>query len=157
MLGLECCHSTPFVWLLLQQYLKYFMRGLEYEYRSSGVTFQCLCPVYVATRMTQYSATLSSPCLSIPSAATYARHALATLGWASETSGYWPHTVQVHLSALAGTTMMCWKYVVAAESSITLICKVIGAVWELMGLRGFDHVHVFNPRVIYLFVLGVRK
>jgi len=79
----------------LQQYLKYLMRGLAYEYRSRGVTFQCLYPVYVATRMTQYSASLSSPSLSIPSATTYARHALATLGWAAETPGYWPHTLQV--------------------------------------------------------------
>ena len=79
----------------LQQYLKYLVRGLEYEYRSSGVTFQCLFPVYVATRMTQYSASLSIPSLSIPSATTYARHALATLGWAKETAGYWPHTFQV--------------------------------------------------------------
>jgi len=71
------------------------MRGLEYEYCSSGVTFQCLYPVYVATRMTQYSESLSSPSLSIPSATTYARHALATLGWAKETPGYWPHTFQV--------------------------------------------------------------
>ena len=71
------------------------MRGLAYEYRSRSVTFQCLDPVYVATRMTQYSASLSSPSLTIPSATTYARHALATLGWAAETPGYWPHTLQV--------------------------------------------------------------
>jgi len=71
------------------------MRGLAFEYGGSGVTFQCLSPVYVATRMTQYSATLSSPSLSIPSAATYARHALMTLGWAGETPGYWPHALQV--------------------------------------------------------------
>jgi len=71
------------------------MRGLEYEYRSSGVTFQCLCPMYVATRMTQYSTTLSNPSLFIPTASTYGRHALMTLGWAKETPGYWPHTVQV--------------------------------------------------------------
>ena len=71
------------------------MRGLEYEYRSSGVTFQCLCPMYVATRMTQYSTTMSNPSFFIPSATTYARHALTTLGWAKETPGYWPHSVQV--------------------------------------------------------------
>jgi len=78
------------------------MRGLEYEYRSHGVTFQCLGPMYVATRMTQFSTTLSNPSLCIPTATTYARHALATLGWANETSGYWPHTAQV--TAILGYT-----------------------------------------------------
>lgn len=71
------------------------MKALEYEYRSSGVTFQCLVPFYVATRMTRYSSTLSSPNLFIPTATEYARHALKTLGWSRETPGYWPHTVQV--------------------------------------------------------------
>jgi 17beta-estradiol 17-dehydrogenase / very-long-chain 3-oxoacyl-CoA reductase len=81
--------------LTKQQYLKYFMKALEYEYRSSGVTFQCLVPFYVATRMTRYSSTLSSPNLFIPTATEYARHALKTLGWSRETPGYWPHSVQV--------------------------------------------------------------
>lgn len=71
------------------------MKALEYEYKSSGVTFQCLLPFYVATRMTQYSSTLSNPSLFIPTATVYVRHALATLGWSSETPGYWPHSVQV--------------------------------------------------------------
>ena len=71
------------------------MRGLSYEYRDSGVTFQCLMPFYVATRMTSYSSTLSNPSVVIPSARTYVRHAMATLGWSSRTTGYLPHTIQV--------------------------------------------------------------
>ena len=52
-------------------------------------------PFYVATRMTQYSSTLSNPSVFIPTASTYARHALRTLGWSDRTTGYWPHTIQV--------------------------------------------------------------
>ena len=76
------------------------MRALSYEYSGTGVAFQCLQPFYVATRMTSYSSTLSSPSLFIPSATTYARSALMTLGWSQRTTGYWPHTIQVYKHTL---------------------------------------------------------
>jgi short-subunit dehydrogenase len=105
-----CFLPTPqmMVYAATKQYLKYFMKGLEYEYRSSGVTFQCLLPFYVATRMTQYSSTLSNPSLLIPTATTYARHALATLGWSKETPGYWPHSLQLWLSGLIPEWLYMW-------------------------------------------------
>jgi len=59
-----------------------------------------VCPSYVATRMTQYSTTLSNPSLFIPTATTYARHALSTLGWTHQTTGYLPHTAVVMLLML---------------------------------------------------------
>ena len=91
------------------------MRGLAYEYRSSDVTFQCLCPMYVATRMTQYSTTLSNPSLFIPTATTYARHALMTLGWAKETPGYWPHTIQVAVLKVWEGSYKPWKVLESPE------------------------------------------
>ncbi len=51
-----------------QIYLDYFMKGLAYEYRDSGVTFQTLLPFYVATRMTRFSSMLSKTSTWIPSA-----------------------------------------------------------------------------------------
>ena len=78
-----------------QSFLDYFARALQYEYKDSGVIVQSLMPFYVATRMTRYSKTLSKPSLMIPSAEDYARSAVATLGYTSRTSGYWPHTLQV--------------------------------------------------------------
>lgn len=93
---------------VVQQYLKCFMKALEYEYSSKGITFQCLLPFYVATRMTQYSSTLSNPSLFIPTATTYVRHALSTLGCSSETPGYWPHSVQVN--HLIATLLLFWYH-----------------------------------------------
>ncbi len=98
---LSCCFlSEPnclvvHVFFIPKAYLDYFSRALAYEYRPKGVIVQCLLPFYVATRMTQYSETLSNPSLFIPTATTYARHALKTLGWSTRTTGYWPHTLQV--------------------------------------------------------------
>ena len=78
-----------------QAYVDFFSQALNYEYGHRGITIQCLIPYYVATRMTEFSSTLSNPNLLIPNASTYARHALATLGWSVRTTGYWPHTLQV--------------------------------------------------------------
>lgn len=99
------CHSYvhTFDWLvhysfcmyLFQSFLDYFARALDFEYRSKGIIVQSLMPFYVATKMTRFSHTLSNPGLLIPSAERYAESAVATLGYTSRTSGYWPHTVQV--------------------------------------------------------------
>ena len=105
-----CC---TYLW---QNFLDYFMRGLSYEYRNSGVTFQCLMPFYVATRMTSYSSTLSKASVLIPSARTYVQHALSTLGWTSRTSGYWPHTVQVSLRL---SRVHCCMYVHAGVLALS--------------------------------------
>ncbi|ELU03062.1 hypothetical protein CAPTEDRAFT_167281 [Capitella teleta] len=96
------------VYSATKAYLDYFMRALSYEYSASGVAFQCLQPFYVATRMTSYSATLSSPSLFIPSATTYARNALMTLGWSQRTTGYWPHTIQFWLTSLMPEWLWLW-------------------------------------------------
>ena len=105
-----CC---TYLW---QNFLDYFMRGLSYEYRNSGVTFQCLMPFYVATRMTSYSSTLSKASVLIPSARTYVQHALSTLGWTSRTTGYWPHTVQVSLRL---SRVHCCMYVHAGVLALS--------------------------------------
>ena len=93
----SCSQITPqmTVYAATKSFLDYFARALQYEYKDSGVIVQSLMPFYVATRMTRYSKTLSKPSLMIPSAEDYARSAVATLGYTSRTSGYWPHTLQV--------------------------------------------------------------
>ena len=80
---------------LLQRYLDYFIHSLAYEYRNSGVTFQCLIPFYTATRMTGYSERLSKGGWIVPDAARYASSAVETFGRSQCTTGYFPHTLQV--------------------------------------------------------------
>ncbi|KAF4531444.1 hypothetical protein B566_EDAN004214 [Ephemera danica] len=76
-------------------YMAHLSRGLSAECQGSGVTIQTLLPSYVNTKMVRYSSILSSGGLLVPSAETYARHAVLTLGAASETAGYLPHDIQV--------------------------------------------------------------
>ncbi|KAL8572774.1 hypothetical protein ACOMHN_030356 [Nucella lapillus] len=95
-----CVHVTPqvTVYAATKAYLDYFSRALEFEYRDCGITVQCLLPFYVSTRMTRYSETLSRTSLFIPSAPTFARSAVKTLGYSAHTTGYFPHTVLRWLS-----------------------------------------------------------
>lgn len=95
LIGLYTIHFVYIVRSLFQSFLDYFARALDFEYRSKGIIVQSLMPFYVATKMTRFSHTLSNPGLLIPSAERYAESAVATLGYTSRTSGYWPHTIQV--------------------------------------------------------------
>lgn len=93
----SCMKITPqmTVYAGTKKYVDYFVQALKYEYKNSGVVIQSLTPLYVATRMTRYSETLSNPNLLIPSASVYARHAVATLGYSARTTGYLPHSIMV--------------------------------------------------------------
>ncbi|XP_078334832.1 uncharacterized protein LOC111105370 [Crassostrea virginica] len=98
----SCSQITPqmTVYAATKSFLDYFARALDFEYRSKGIIVQSLMPFYVATKMTRFSHTLSKPSLLIPSAEKYAASAVATLGYTSRTSGYWPHTVQAWFANL---------------------------------------------------------
>lgn len=53
-------------------------------------------PFFVATKMSR----VRKPSLNIPSAETYVRAALATLGVADRTNGYWVHDITVSIVKL---------------------------------------------------------
>ncbi|KAL5006989.1 hypothetical protein ScPMuIL_015795 [Solemya velum] len=88
-----CTQITPqmTIYAASKSFLDYFAKALQYEYKDKGIIVQSLRPLYVATRMTEYSKTLSSTSMWIPSASLYAKHAVTTLGYSSRTTGYWPH------------------------------------------------------------------
>ncbi|CAL1535969.1 unnamed protein product [Lymnaea stagnalis] len=96
------------VYSATKRYLDYFIHGLAYEYRQSGVVFQCLIPFYAATRMTGYSDRLSKSSFVIPNAATYARSAVKTLGRSPCTTGYFPHTIQLWISRAVPLWLWMW-------------------------------------------------
>ncbi|GAB1610918.1 inactive hydroxysteroid dehydrogenase-like protein 1 [Argonauta hians] len=106
----SCINITPqqTVYAGTKKYVDYFVQALRYEYRNSGVIFQSLVPLYVATRMTHYSETLSNPNLLIPSASVYARHAIATLGFSNRTTGYWPHSLLLWLLTKLPDSLWMW-------------------------------------------------
>jgi len=135
-------------------YVDFFSRALNYEYGGRGITIQCLIPYYVATRMTKFSSTLSNPSLFIPTASTYARHALTTLGWSERTTGYWPHTLQVNVDHLSNTLQMSvnhWSHTLQVSvDHWSPILQVNVDHWSHTLKVNFDHwSHTLHVSVEY--------
>ncbi|XP_060075045.1 inactive hydroxysteroid dehydrogenase-like protein 1 [Ylistrum balloti] len=106
----SCDKITPLttVYSATKSFLDYFARAIHYEYKDHGIIVQSLMPFYVATRMTRFSETLSRPSVMIPSATDYARHAIATLGYTSRTTGYLPHTIQSWIIHCIPDSLWMW-------------------------------------------------
>ncbi|XP_051534848.1 very-long-chain 3-oxoacyl-CoA reductase-like [Myxocyprinus asiaticus] len=71
-------------------FVTYFSRCLNAEYRSQGITIQCVAPFMVSTNMTHNVPV--NPL--IKSAASFARDALNTVGYTTFTSGCITHALQ---------------------------------------------------------------
>lgn len=81
--------------VMFQAYVRSFTLAIREEYLGSGVHIQHVAPLYVSTKINAFSQRLMDGNLLVPDAATYARHAVATLGRVNNTSGYWLHGIQV--------------------------------------------------------------
>uniref|UniRef100_A0AAZ3P2F8 Uncharacterized protein n=1 Tax=Oncorhynchus tshawytscha TaxID=74940 RepID=A0AAZ3P2F8_ONCTS len=73
-----------------QIFVTYFSRSLNSEYKSQGITVQCVAPFMVSTNMTHNL----PPNLLLKSASAFAREALNTVGHSSYTSGCVSHALQ---------------------------------------------------------------
>lgn len=71
-------------------FVKYFSQCLHAEYKSKGISVQCVVPVLVSTNMTH---NLEVNCF-VKSAPQFAREALNTVGHSSYTSGCLSHALQ---------------------------------------------------------------
>lgn len=71
--------------------------ALQYECKPNGIDVQLLSPFFVRTKLNGYSQKIMTGGLFIPDAETYARSAIFTLGKSDETTGYWPHAIQVKI------------------------------------------------------------
>nr|XP_015195955.1 PREDICTED: very-long-chain 3-oxoacyl-CoA reductase-B-like [Lepisosteus oculatus] len=76
--------------VLLQIFITYFSRGLNAEYRSRGITVQCVAPFMVSTNMTHNM----PPSMLVKDAGDFAREALSTVGHSTFTSGCLSHALQ---------------------------------------------------------------
>lgn len=80
---------------LLQAYVKSFSAALRVEYGGTGITIQHLAPMFVNTKMNNFSEKLRKTSFLVPDAEQYARYAISTLGKTNLSSGYWTHGIQV--------------------------------------------------------------
>lgn len=66
-----------------------FSEDLAAEYEHQGIIIQSVLPGPVATNMTKFE----NSSLLVPTAKDYVESALATVGIAEYTTGYWPHSI----------------------------------------------------------------
>ncbi|XP_065164027.1 inactive hydroxysteroid dehydrogenase-like protein 1 [Atheta coriaria] len=75
-------------------YVKSFTQALQYEYRRSNLTIQHLSPMFINTKMNQFSKRLQKNSFFVPDAKMYAEYAVSTLGKVDHSTGYWTHGIQ---------------------------------------------------------------
>ncbi|XP_041979456.1 inactive hydroxysteroid dehydrogenase-like protein 1 [Aricia agestis] len=95
--GAVDCLPHAAVYAATKAYICHLTASIQGEYARSGVHIQTLTPFFVSSNMTAFSDALHRGNLFVPSARVYARHAVATLGKLTNTSGYWTHGLQMVL------------------------------------------------------------
>lgn len=71
-------------------FVDFFSRGLHAEYKSQGITVQCVMPLFVSTDMTHKI----KPNIFVKTADAFASEALNTVGYTERTSGCLSHSLQ---------------------------------------------------------------
>ncbi|XP_062949463.1 very-long-chain 3-oxoacyl-CoA reductase [Cynocephalus volans] len=77
-------------------FVDFFSRCLHEEYRSKGIFVQSVLPYYVATKL----AKIRKPTLDKPSAETFVKSAIKTVGLQSQTNGYPIHSLMALVISL---------------------------------------------------------
>lgn len=82
-------------------FIKSFSEALRYEYRKYGITVQHLSPMFVNTKMNDFSKRLRETKIFVPDAETYAKNAVNVLGILDSSSGYWAHGLQTFFTKIS--------------------------------------------------------
>ena len=78
-----------------KRYIRSFSLAIERELAEYHIDVQCVTPLFVVTKMNQYSETVMKGNILIPHVQSYTRSLVFTLGKTIETTGYWSHGLQV--------------------------------------------------------------
>lgn len=76
-------------------YVKNFTLAIQKEFEPYGISVQLVTPMYVRTKMNNYSTTVMAGSILFPDVQSYTKSAVFCLGKTSETTGYWSHGIQV--------------------------------------------------------------
>ncbi|XP_055920438.1 inactive hydroxysteroid dehydrogenase-like protein 1 [Eupeodes corollae] len=88
------------VYSATKKYVKSLTLALQEELNEYGITVQCVTPLFLVTKMNQYSKKVMNGGFLIPDVKSFSESAVFTLGKTSETTGYWTHGLQYAVSKL---------------------------------------------------------
>ncbi|XP_034472217.1 inactive hydroxysteroid dehydrogenase-like protein 1 isoform X1 [Drosophila innubila] len=89
------------VYSATKKYVTYFTQALERELAEYNVTVQLVMPMFVITKMNEYSDSVMRGGFLIPNAQSFARSAVFTLGKTNTTTGFWTHGLQYFFMKMA--------------------------------------------------------
>uniref|UniRef100_A0A1A9UVE8 Inactive hydroxysteroid dehydrogenase-like protein 1 n=1 Tax=Glossina austeni TaxID=7395 RepID=A0A1A9UVE8_GLOAU len=81
------------VYAASKRYIKSLTLAMAQELSEHNIAVQCVTPMFLVTKMNQYSETIMKGNLLIPQVQTFTRSAVFTLGKTVETTGYWSHVI----------------------------------------------------------------
>ncbi|CAO1357042.1 unnamed protein product [Diamesa tonsa] len=96
------CQPAPLmtVYASSKVYVKNFTLAISKELEPYNVQVQLVTPMFVLTKMNEYSTSVMKGNILIPDVESYTRSAVFTLGKSSKTTGYWSHGMQYGLIKL---------------------------------------------------------
>ncbi|TMW54889.1 hypothetical protein DOY81_000122 [Sarcophaga bullata] len=89
------------VYAATKRYIRSFSLAIERELAEYHIDVQCVTPLFVVTKMNQYSETVMKGNILIPHVQSYTRSLVFTLGKTIETTGYWSHGLQYFVMKLS--------------------------------------------------------
>lgn len=89
-------------------YVKNFTLALQYELAPYGIDVQLITPMFVRTKMNEYSTTVMAGNIFCPDVVSYTKSAVFTLGKTDRTTGYWSHGLQYAASHLIPEWIRAW-------------------------------------------------
>lgn len=84
------------VYAATKVYVRHFTLAMQHELRQYGIRVQLLSPMFVRTKMNEFSSTVMAGNVFIPEVRAYTRSAVCSLGKSDASTGYWAHGVQVN-------------------------------------------------------------
>lgn len=73
---------------------KHFFKAISKELEDYNVQAQLVTPMFVQTKMNEYSTTVMKGSFLVPNVESYTKSAVFTLGKSSKTTGYYSHGLQ---------------------------------------------------------------
>ncbi|XP_075713745.1 very-long-chain 3-oxoacyl-CoA reductase-like [Rhinoderma darwinii] len=104
-------------------FVDFFSRGLHTEYKSQGITVQCVMPLLVSTNMTYKI----KPNIFVKSADAFAGEALNTVGYTQRTNGCLSHSLQSSALGLLSDDIF---HFLLAEKSAEKYIKNLNSIYK---------------------------
>lgn len=85
------------VYAATKVYVRHFTLAMRHELQQYGIRVQLLSPMFVRTKMNEFSSTVMAGNVFIPEVQAYTRWAVYSLGKSDVSTGYWAHGLQVNI------------------------------------------------------------